>query len=565
MITISRLQRVGSVLVLFAATGCSKDTASQNPYTPPPPFDGSTPVENDAGGEPAAVAITILSPADGATLPTAAAIDVRARIVVNGGVTGNGHGYLDPKSVRAVLVSKIQSQVPGADEVAVTPLVPGTVDGEYRGRLSVSTLPSGEYALRVTGATPSGARGEATVNIKIDAGPVITLLSPQPGGHYKGTLTIAVVVDSAPLLPTMQPLDATIGGVPVTLAPVAGTNTFRGTIDFRKPIPPLVGDQLLIVAAKNGNGTRSEIRVIFVVDEAGPTITDMLPKPGQVVGGVIKVAAKVVDDAGVLPSSIFVLIGNVNDPKFKLQLFDEGGGVFSTVFDTARLTGCRLPPDTGLCIVFPTLSFRAADLLGNESVVSYESAVDNEPPLLDLDPPEIRDSKIDLGALRCSWTFDPLSNNSVNGDMPADGCAVSQVFDLRARVQDTSNIAGGLKTAPISGLDPETIAVYVLDDTTQPLTVDGDGDGICDSINPKLVPTTSPPTKNNEVLKVRLTPVPKKGLADFTRDPSLSPALAQRPYCIPGADVSPPEALSKCPVQSGGGPAEAGGAGQNGK
>lgn len=536
-------QKLAALAVLLAAVACNKKSGSTNPYTTPGPVDaGFGGGGADASGEPAAVAVTILSPAEGSIASTAAAVEVRVRIVLSGGQTRTRDAYLNPSSLRAVLIPGSQAQLAGADEISATPLVPGTVDGEYRGKLNVQTLLSGEYVLRAMGATPSGARGEAEVNIRLDAGPVITVLSPQAGAHYKGTMTVEVIVDSAPHTPTMLPLEVVIGGIPVAVAQVGTSDTFRGAIDFRKPIPPLVGEQLLSVAAKNANGTRSETRTIFVVDEAGPVITNTVPVPGDVVGGVIHIAAKIVDDAGVLPSSISVLIGNVNDPKFKLPLMDEGGGVYGTLFDTAKLTGCRLPPDTGLCIVFPTLSFRAADLLGNESVVSYEIAVDNEPPLLDLDPPAIRDSKIDKGALRCSWTFDPLSNNSMNGDMPRDGCAVSQVFDLRARVQDTSNVAGGLKIGPISGLNPDTIAVYVLDDTTQPLAVDGDGDGVCDSINPRLVPTTTPPTQNNQVLKVRLSPVTRKGDADFTPDPSLIPTLAHPPFCYPGADTDPPEA-----------------------
>ena len=72
-------------------------------------------------------------------------------------------------------------------------------------------------------------------------------------------------------------------------------------------------------------------------------------------------------------------------------------------------------PATGLCLVFPTLSFRAADTLGNESVLSYEIAVDNQPPVLDLDPPpDLRIVRFDTHTRRtvCSWAFDPLGERS---------------------------------------------------------------------------------------------------------------------------------------------------------
>ncbi|HEX9288375.1 MAG TPA: hypothetical protein VF904_02530, partial [Anaeromyxobacteraceae bacterium] len=47
---------------------------------------------------------------------------------------------------------------------------------------------------------------------------------------------------------------------------------------------------------------------------------------------------------------------------------------------------------------------------------------------------------------------------------------------------------------PNAGIDPEKTSVYILDDATQPLIVDTDGDGFCDHINPHLIPTTQPPT-----------------------------------------------------------------------
>ena len=63
----------------------------------------------------------------------------------------------------------------------------------------------------------------------------------------------------------------------------------------------------------------------------------------------------------------------------------QGSGVYGTLFDTLSLTQCPPPPATGLCIVFPTISFRAADSVGNQSAVGYEFAVDNIAPVADLD------------------------------------------------------------------------------------------------------------------------------------------------------------------------------------
>ncbi len=211
-------------------------------------------------------------------------------------------------------------------------------------------------------------------------------------------------------------------------------------------------------------------------------------------------------------------------------------GLYGVLFDTARLTGCKEPPSTELCVVFPTVSFRASDQVGNETVVGYSFSVDNIAPIADLDPPNLRDTKLDR-VLRCSHEFNPLGNDSHYGDMPNDGRMVPQVFDLRARIQDDGNRAAGLKLAPISLVDPDATSIYVLDDEAQALVVDTDGDGTCDGINPLLVPTTQPPTENNQVLKIRLGAVPPAGTGDFT------PETLALSYCESGIDPARPEPL----------------------
>jgi hypothetical protein len=188
-------------------------------------------------------------------------------------------------------------------------------------------------------------------------------------------------------------------------------------------------------------------------------------------------------------------------------------------------------------------------------VLSYEIAVDNQPPLLDLDPPaDLRIIRFDTHTRRtvCSWPFDPLGDYRKLGDMPGDGCAVPQVFDLRARIEDAGNRADGLKHPATAGVDPSTTGVYVLDDTTQPLVVDADGDGVCDAINPRLVPTTTPPVQSNQVLAVRLTPVRTKGTGDFTPDPALldPQVVAAYPGCSPGAEVDAPPRLCGSQIQT---------------
>ena len=159
----------------------------------------------------------------------------------------------------------------------------------------------------------------------------------------------------------------------------------------------------------------------------------------------------------------------------------------------------------------------------------------------------MRGRRLGVSGYECSFAFDPLSVNQFVGDMPNDGCVVPQVFDLRARIEDDGNRAVGLKVVPIAGIDPANTNVYVWHIDTNasnppPLTVDTDGDGTCDAINPLLVPTSSPPTQSNQVLQIRLAGVPPAGGADFRPDATL-PGDAP---CGQGTATAPPKEL--CPT-----------------
>ena len=127
-----------------------------------------------------------------------------------------------------------------------------------------------------------------------------------------------------------------------------------------------------------------------------------------------------------------------------------------------------------------------------------------------------------------------------------------------ARRGHAATCAKGEKQEPIAGIDPDVTAAYILaDDLSQPLVVDTDGDGNCDVIDPKLVPTTTPLTGPKQVLKVRASgPCPSPARADFTPDLGTFPhnpvtmtntvpgCLAD--YCDgPGADPDPPGEICK--------------------
>jgi len=533
---------VAALACVFGALGCT-NASNTNPPLPPtgnggvgPGIGGSIVPPPPPSGE---VVVEIQEPTDGLVAPAGSLVDVRVHAYVD---QATGTDFIDTTSVEAVV-----TKAGDTAELESTQLAPQGLD-IFSGRISLGDRPTGDYTLTVSAISSGGIRGvSAPVTFKIDAGPILLVTSPKPLHAYKGLLVIEVVADPGPFEPLEGPF-AKVANYDVALTPVGdpANHVYRGMIDLRDPqppmiLPPLVDEQLLTVWATNANGKRTEQHLVFFIDEEGPVFSMTSPAPGEIVGDIMVISARVLDPSGVLDSSVIAVIGDDTRPAiFNIQLKPNGAGVYSTFFDTRKLTGCNDPPKrSDLCIVYPTISFRASDELGNERAIGYSFSVDNIAPVADLDPPMIRSFRQE-DTLVCSWEFDPLGRNSLIGDMPNDTHHVAQVFDLRARIQDDGNHAVGLKLTPISEVDPAKTSVYVLDDESKALIVDTDGDGWCDSINPLLTPTTEPPTSNDQVLKVRLAPVPPAGGANFMADGSLT-----SPFCRDGDDPAPP--LLLCP------------------
>ena len=456
---------------------------------------------------------------------------------------------IDTSSVKVV----VMSAATGSTAVVATGQLVSTGGDAFAGTISLGNLASGSYTLTVSAKSLAGATGHDVVTLTVQGGPTLIVNAPAEGQSYNDSVSIQILVDQGANAPT-----ATLAGNNVTLS----SPTTSGTYDVYTatvwvgppPTPPgaqtfqqLTGKQLLDVKESDGTAT-SEVFRTFVIDTSGPTITMTTPIPGEMVGGVVTISATITDDSGVLDSSVEAVIGDQQgNPIFTLQLPPQGSGVYSTLFDTLNLTRCAPPPSTAPCIVFPTVSFRASDSVGNETSVGYDFSVDNIPPLADLDPPKMRQMQLAAFGYECSALFDPLSVNRDVGDMPNDGCMVPQMFDLRARIEDQGNHAPGLKVTPIAGIDPDNTSIYILTDNTQPLVVDTDGDGYCDSINPLLAPTTGPLTQAEEVLKIRLAGVPPAGNADFEGPPTpgaaVDPGLPISGTCVQGIDPAPPKVL----------------------
>jgi hypothetical protein len=376
----------------------------------------------------------------------------------------------------------------------------------------------------------------------------ITVTSPQAGGRYRGSVALAFTVATGTTLPASP--KAAVGGVSLEVTPGDTAGAWKATITSAKLAPAPTGQQLLRISAQDSAGTPLSTTVSFTFDDQGPTIADAKPVSDFITGGMVRISARVTDPAGV-GTRVTAFIGNRAGLGFEVPLEPDpsGGDVYASSFDTRALTSCGVATPNALCVVYPNLSFRAVDRLGNESLLAYDIPIDNQPPVADLDPGPIRLLKPDAeGHPICSQSFDPVGNYRQLGDMPNDGCGVGQLFDLRAHIEDRGNDGTGSKGSPISLVDPASVVAYVLDDTSQALAIDSNGDGICDDVNPLLVPTTTPTTQAGQVLAVRLRGIVPAGMGDYTPSTDIPGTCESGKEMVPpalycGADGSVPVAL----------------------
>jgi hypothetical protein len=540
---VSARRRLPALLLLLAPLACTTK-GSNYPFLPTTGSAGAggTGMVTPTGD----VTVTITAPADGSTVPASTVLNVTATVTVMAHSGGTTSDLIDTGSVKVTLTPMNSAAAVSTGQLA------GAGNDTYSGTISIGNVPSGSYTLTVTAQSTAGAMNHDTKTLTISGGPTLIVQSPAEGQAVNRSVSIEILVDVGASAPTarLSGNDLTLSG-PMTNG-MYDVYTATATFDPSKPpgsapnaFAALTGPQLLDVKETNGTST-SEVQRIFVIDTTGPTISATTPAPGAIVGGVVIVSATVLDPAGVLDSSVTAIIGDANgNPVFSLQLQPQGSGVYSTLFETHNLTQCKPAPATDLCIVYPTVSFRASDAAGNESSLGYEFAVDNIPPLSDLSPPKMRQMRLTTLGYECSALFDPLGLQQEIGDMPKDGYVVPQVFDLRAKIEDQGNSrANGLKIVPIAGIDPNDTNVYILSDTSKALVVDSDGDGYCDEINPNLVPTTGPLTQSDQVLKIRLAGVKPAGSADFYQnDYNTADKAIPSPCTALGSDTIPPKRL----------------------
>lgn len=244
-----------------------------------------------------------------------------------------------------------------------------------------------------------------------------------------------------------------------------------------------------------------DARIDSPLGDSPPVITLVSPAQGSVHRGVLRIEVMVTDSDGVM-----AVTGTASTQSFTLTQLMPNQPTFVGFLDTVPLSGT----------VSPTIVIRAEDTIGDSSTFGFQVVLDNFGPVASLDPPNVRATSpipMTIGPPDyCSLDFDPLG-----ADAPNDGEAVPQLFELRARITDRPN-TGTLNTplfVPKAGV--ATAQLYVFDDTTKPLVVDTNADGLCDAINPTIVPTTTPMTASEAAVS-SLEVIPPRGAAAYGVD-----------------------------------------------
>jgi hypothetical protein len=395
------------------------------------------------------------------------------------------------------------------------------------------------------GEAPDGAKHDAHHDGgEGDAGdgplthaPVITFLAPTEGQSEKGTLEYAfTITDEVDGLKAVAP-EVSLDGVVLTTtwpAPTAGDTTYEATGGSLDITAQPDGPHTLAVRAWDVGDTVGVASVSFLVDRAGPVFANPKPSEGEFVAGTIALSVTITDNAGVDDSSVSVEIRESGHAAtialYRLPGTDEFVGSYPTNM---------LWND----MIWPQLLWRATDLLGNESLLAYQVAVDDTPPRITLVSPNVYLSKVVEGEIQCARPFDPLANSQWGMDV-YDGARVPQEIFLRARIEDSGNFPTGTEIMPVSGVDESTVRLYVRPLDSTPLVKASSG--VCTEINPDLHEVAalsgSDPT---EVLVVDLVPIPPGGNPDFR--PYLTDPVAAALNCqLLGDDtvVDPP--LPKC-------------------
>lgn len=435
---------------------------------------GGNPNESDASNLPGAPIVTITSPKALAT-PT-------ADVVTGGEVTvlctarkasTAGAADVDDSSVTIELIDLNGMQL---QQSSATPT--GNAD-EYRVRFPLVQVPAGRVTFRCSARelSASSLLGLHELQTFVDHGPRVTINEPAAGAaralkdpvRFDFTVLPERLADADPAA-DVDSVTFSVDGVNKKPEPVVGEpGRYRFTVDFEIksdfPQPPS-GSVAVTITTKNRRTTTGTVRqhsYFFALDGTGPAITIVNPGNTAVVGGEIALQFTVADEhAGNDPSKLIVDISGTRYEYGKpAGLWSENDGTHTFLFDSTSVSNA---------IAQVNINIEATDRVGNPSKTNHILYLDNQPPIVDLDPPIIRE-RVSGPPVECSDPFDPIGSRP-----PSDLARVLPARLFRALVWERTNRAPGATEAFYSGVKENSVKLFLHKATTTALVVDSDKD-----------------------------------------------------------------------------------------
>jgi hypothetical protein len=433
----------------------------------------------------------------------------------------------------------VRMKVTGPDpKQALTGVVSADTGNVFKAEFNLSMLPNGPFQLRCeaddTAEMP--LTGFAVIDTLLDLGPKITIQEPQDKSAHSlmAPVLVKFQVDADPLddsdneaKPVDVKLDVSGQKFPVT-EDSSQPGLFTTSINFDdKTLFPMAPTSAEVTVTAGSSRTpmapTRSVRSQIMLDAEGPKIEVVSPTNGTIVRGDVVLKVTITDPSGVKQDTV---IATINQDLHTLDHWAIADNTYSEQFDT-RPFGSEL--------VDLTINIKAQDKVGNESTQALMLKLDNQPPILSLDPPWVRELNANM---ECSDAFDPLGVASDDLSTQPD----SSLY--RVLIFEQGNHSPGQPLTYVAGVKDSTVRLFAQRPAT-PLLVDTNGDGDCDDINIKPDDGSDPPEQ------VNLAPLAVRGSAFYSKT-SLSVGVDRNvpaSFCMNGSSTTAPKLL--CPAAQG--------------
>ncbi|MEI9941202.1 MAG: hypothetical protein WDO69_28625 [Pseudomonadota bacterium] len=436
--------------------------------------------------------------------------------------TVSGAKHVDPSSVKIELFD--------ADGKSLKSFAAATTanNSEYSATFVLTAVPSGAVSFSCSASDIASPAHSATATLEtlVDRGPEITIGEPVDKSPHNllGPMNVEFTAVALPITDGdnqagVSGVTLAVGGVTIPTAEKT-KGKYQASVDFTDKSffsSPPSGVVPVVITASNGRKKPGKathtLAYGILIDGAGPTIALGTPVVSSVIGRASVLTFNVTDGGSGVDRSTVAVKLNEETKLFSATdsqwTWDDATGAFSFKIGAALAKNAL---DTQV-----TVNVLATDKAGNASTGNSRIYnLDNQPPTVDLDPPDVYELRPGTAANtnQCSDLFDPLGafDNSQpldpqNGS-PNDKATVVNFGRFRSLVWDQTNEKLGQGETFPALTDRESVRVYVQANTDSPLLADDDKDGVCDEIWTGSAPHQLKPTdKPLPFLKlVALTP-----------------------------------------------------------